>query len=98
MLADELHSMIHVPGLNDENAAELFFGFGIGAVGRCHLAATVIRDGGTMSATDAFIDVTAESGGTEVPRWRTSSSRFVLPVTARCERRHSEMVTRADSY
>src|SRR5579863_10071208 len=38
MLADELYSMIHVPRLKDENAAELFFGFGIGAVGRCHLA------------------------------------------------------------
>src|SRR5436190_22665295 len=30
--------MIHVPGLKDENTAELFFGFGIGAIGRCHLA------------------------------------------------------------
>jgi hypothetical protein len=27
------------------------------------IAATIVRDGGTMSATDAFIDVTAESGG-----------------------------------
>jgi len=27
------------------------------------IATTVVRDGGTMSATDAFIDVTAESGG-----------------------------------
>jgi hypothetical protein len=27
------------------------------------IAATVIRDGGTMSAAGAFIDVTAESGG-----------------------------------
>jgi hypothetical protein len=27
------------------------------------IAATVIRDGGTMSATGAFIDVTAECGG-----------------------------------
>jgi hypothetical protein len=27
------------------------------------IAATVIRDGGTMSATDAFIDVTAECSG-----------------------------------
>ena len=30
--------MIHVPRLKDENAAELFFGFGIGTVCRCHLA------------------------------------------------------------
>src|ERR1700744_4001918 len=33
MLAHELDCMIHVPRLKDENAAELFFGFGIGAVG-----------------------------------------------------------------
>src|SRR5262245_20986485 len=38
MLADELYSMIHVPRLKDENAAELFLGFRIGAVGRCHFA------------------------------------------------------------
>ena len=31
MLADELYSMIHVPRFKDKNAAELFFGFGIGA-------------------------------------------------------------------
>ena len=30
------------------------------------IAATVVRDGGTMSATDAFIDVTTESGGATV--------------------------------
>jgi hypothetical protein len=34
MLADELYSMIHIPRLKDENAVELFFGFGLGAVGR----------------------------------------------------------------
>src|SRR5260370_19300148 len=39
MLRHELYSMIHVPRLKDENAAELLLGFGIGAVGRCHLAA-----------------------------------------------------------
>src|SRR5260370_12083888 len=38
MLADELYSMIHVSRLKDENAAELFFGFGIRAVGCCQLA------------------------------------------------------------
>jgi len=32
MLADELYSMIHVLRLEDENAAELFFDFGIGVV------------------------------------------------------------------
>jgi hypothetical protein len=38
MLANELDSMIHIPRLKNKNAAELFFGFGIGAVSRCHLA------------------------------------------------------------
>src|SRR5215467_746194 len=38
MLRHELYSMIHVLRLNDENAAELFLGFRIGAVGRCHFA------------------------------------------------------------
>src|SRR6201987_1726553 len=38
MLANELYSMIHVPRLENNNAAELLFGLGIGAVDRCHLA------------------------------------------------------------
>src|SRR6516165_4914225 len=38
MLADELYSMIHVPRFKDENAAELFLGFGVGTVGGCHFA------------------------------------------------------------
>jgi hypothetical protein len=36
MLADELYSVIHVPRLKDENAAELFLRFRLGAVGGCH--------------------------------------------------------------
>src|SRR5947208_593820 len=38
MLADELYSMIHVPRLKDENAAELFLGFRIRTICRCHFA------------------------------------------------------------
>src|SRR5262245_15814673 len=38
MLADELYSMIHVPRFKDENAAELFLGFGIGTICRYHFA------------------------------------------------------------
>src|SRR5262249_27139224 len=38
MLADELYSVIHVPCLKDENAAELFLGFRVGTVGGCHFA------------------------------------------------------------
>src|SRR5260370_36625546 len=38
MLRHELYSMIHVPRLKDEYAAELFLGFRIGTVSGCHLA------------------------------------------------------------
>src|SRR6516164_4859177 len=38
MLPDELYSMIHVPRLKDENAAELFLGFRVGTVGGRHFA------------------------------------------------------------
>src|SRR5438874_11744579 len=38
MLADELYSMIHVPRLKDENAAELFLGFRIRTICHCHFA------------------------------------------------------------
>src|SRR5271155_5720941 len=38
MLADQLYGMVHVPRLKDQNAAELFLGFRIGTVGRCHFA------------------------------------------------------------
>ena len=48
MLADELYSMIHVPRLKDENAAELFFGFGIGAAGRCHFAVLPLQGQGGL--------------------------------------------------
>src|SRR5580692_2915146 len=54
MLANELYSMIHVPRLKDENAAELFFGFGIGAVGRCHLAVLPIQGQGGLRPLKRF--------------------------------------------
>ena len=54
MLADELYRMIHVPRLKDENAAELFFGFGIGAVGRYHLAVLPIQGQGGLRPLKRF--------------------------------------------
>src|SRR3979411_2389941 len=54
MLADELYSMIHVPRLKDENAAELFFGFGVGAVGNCHLAVLPIQGQGGLRPLKRF--------------------------------------------
>src|SRR5258708_35410315 len=54
MLADELYSMIHVPRLKDQNAAELFFGFGIGAVGRSHLAVLPIQSQGGLRPLKPF--------------------------------------------
>ncbi len=38
MLGHELMSVIHVASFEDENAAELFLGFGIGTVGGCDFA------------------------------------------------------------
>ena len=54
MLADELYSMIHVPRLKDEYAAELFLSFGIGAVGRCHLAVLPIQGQGGLRPLKRF--------------------------------------------
>src|SRR2546425_4287936 len=54
MLRHELYSMINVPRLKDENAAELFFGFGIGAVGRCHLAVLPIQGQGGVQPLKRF--------------------------------------------
>src|SRR5260370_34985859 len=54
MLRHDLYSMIHVPRLKDENAAELFFGFGIGAVGRCHLAVLPIQGQGGLRPLKRF--------------------------------------------
>jgi len=54
MLADELCSTIHVPRLKDEHAAELFFGFGIGAVGRCHLCRSSNTGSGRSPALKPF--------------------------------------------
>src|SRR3984957_13357958 len=54
MLADELYSMIHVPRLNHKNAAELFFGFGIGTVRRCHLAVLPIQSQGGLRPLKRF--------------------------------------------
>src|SRR5215470_19782795 len=54
MLADELHSMIHVPRLKDENAAELFLGFPIGTVGGCHFAVLPRQGQGGFRALKRF--------------------------------------------
>jgi hypothetical protein len=46
MLRHELYSMIHVPRLKDENAAELFLGFRLGTVSSCHFAVLPIQGQG----------------------------------------------------
>jgi hypothetical protein len=43
MLGYELVSVIHVAGFEDENAAELFLGFGVGAVRRGDFAVLPIE-------------------------------------------------------
>src|SRR6202045_3382686 len=54
MLADELYSMIHVPRLKDENAAELFLGFGIGTIGSRHFAVLPIQGQGGFGPLKRF--------------------------------------------
>src|SRR5262249_33302615 len=54
MLADELYSMIHVPRLKDEYAAELFFGFRIGTVGSCDFAVLPIQGQGGLLRLKPF--------------------------------------------
>src|SRR5215472_7479594 len=54
MLTDELHSMIHVPRLKDEYAAELFLGFRIGAIGGRHFAVLPIQGQGGFRALKRF--------------------------------------------
>src|SRR5215813_90850 len=46
MLRHELYSMIHVPRLKDEYAAELFLGFRIGAVRGCDFAVLPVQGQG----------------------------------------------------
>src|ERR1700692_2425929 len=55
MMRHELYSMIHVPRLKDENATELFFGFGTGAVGRCHPAVLPIQGQGGIRPPEALL-------------------------------------------
>ena len=54
MIQIVLCSMIHVPRLKDENAAELFFGFGIGAVRGCDFAVPPIQGQGGLRTLKPF--------------------------------------------
>src|SRR5580692_6919466 len=54
MLRHELYSMIHVPRLKDENAAELFLGFRIGAVRGCDFAVLPVQGQGGLRPLKRF--------------------------------------------
>src|SRR5580700_12040776 len=54
MLRHELYRMIHVPRLKDENAAELFLGFGIGAVGRRDFSVLPVQGQGGLRPLKRF--------------------------------------------
>src|ERR1700722_9620714 len=62
MLADELYGMIHDPRLKNNNAAELLFGFGIGAVDRCHLAVLPREGQGGLRPLKRFATTTVPDG------------------------------------
>src|SRR5215472_2790478 len=54
MLRHELYSMIHVPRLKDENAAELFLGFRVGAVRGCDFAVLPVQGQGGLRRLKGF--------------------------------------------
>src|ERR1700757_3728878 len=54
MLRNELYSMIHVPRLKDENAAELFLGFRIGTVRSYDFAVLPIQGQGGFRRLERF--------------------------------------------
>src|SRR5215469_6732767 len=54
MLRHELYSMIHVPRLKHKNAAELFLGFGIGAVRSGDFAVFPIQGEGGFRRLERF--------------------------------------------
>src|SRR5262249_25331380 len=54
MLRHELYSMIHVPRLKDENAAELFLGFRIGTVRGCDFAVLPVQGQGGLRTLKRF--------------------------------------------
>ena len=54
MLRHELYGMIQVPRLKDENAAELFLGFRIGAVGGCDFAVFPVEGQGGFRRLKRF--------------------------------------------
>jgi hypothetical protein len=62
MLADELYSMIHVPRLKNKNAAELLFGFGVGAIGRYDLAVFQIQGQGGLRSLKRFSTAPTPAG------------------------------------
>src|SRR5579884_1914010 len=66
MLCHELHSVAHVPRLKDENAAELFFGLGIGTVGRCHFAVLPTQGHGSLRRLQRFSTIPVSVGAKTV--------------------------------
>src|ERR1700751_2841881 len=54
MLRNELYSMIHIPSLKHENAAELFLGFRIGAVRGSDFAVLPIKGQGSFRRLKRF--------------------------------------------
>src|ERR1700756_1913704 len=54
--------MIHVPRLKNENAAELFFGFGIGAVGRRDFSVLPVQGQGGLRSLKRFAATPVSAG------------------------------------
>src|SRR5579884_27446 len=66
MLRHELHSVVHVSRLKDENAAELFLGLGVGAVRRCHFAVLPTQGDGGLLRLQRFSTIPVSVGAKTV--------------------------------
>src|SRR5262245_62020151 len=78
MLRHELYSMIHVPRLKDENAAELFLGFRIGTVRSCDLAVLPIQGQGGFRRLKRFSTSKVPVGAKMVVVFKACVEHLVL--------------------
>src|SRR5262245_50935590 len=78
MLRHELYSMIHVPRLKHENAAQLFLGFRIGTIGSCHFAVLPIQGQGGFRRLKRFSTSPVSVGAKMVVVFKTCIEHGVL--------------------
>ena len=73
-VADELYSMLHVPRLKDEDSAELFLGFRVGAVATRYFPVLPIQRSGRFLLAGALL-----------PHPSAAFAEMVIVIKARVE-------------